>query len=90
MRNQTHRRTVDTENEGFYLRITNAGDYLYEGADLGILITPGRLMTADHQLNDRARAWIEAIHAQYTSSAVTAQDTAVVASAIEVGNFKIL
>lgn len=90
VRNQTHRRTVDTEQEGFYLRITNAGDYLYEGADLGILITPGRLMTADHQLNDRAHAWIDAIHAHYASHAVSAHDSATVTSAIEVGNFKIL
>lgn len=90
VRNQTHRRTVDTEQEGFYLRITNAGDYLYEGADLGILITPGRLMTEDHQLNDRARAWIDAMHAHYTSAAVAAHDAATVTSAIEVGNFKIL
>lgn len=90
VRNQTHRRTVDTENEGFYLRITNTNDFLYEGADLGILITPGRLMTAEHQLNDRARTWIEAIHAEYTSAPLSTEDAAVAASVAEVGNFKIL
>ncbi len=45
VRVQTHRRTVEKESEAFFLRITKEGDYFYEGADLGILITPGRLMT---------------------------------------------
>jgi len=90
LRVQTHRRTVDTENEAFFLRITNVGDYLYEGADLGILITPGRLMTEEHQLNERARRWIDALHAQYVSVPVSASDAAVVASVADVGNFKIL
>lgn len=90
VRNQTHRRTVDTEHEGFYLRITNNGDFLYEGADLGILITPGRLMTEDHQLNDRARTWIAAMHGEYVSTPITAANAAVAATAAEVGNFKIL
>jgi hypothetical protein len=82
VRNQTHRRTVDTENEGFFLRITNTNDFLYEGADLGIL--------KEHQLNDRARTWIEAIHAEYTSTPLSNKDAAVAASVAEVGNFKIL
>ena len=30
-----HRRAVASENEAFFLRISGAGDYLYEGADLG-------------------------------------------------------
>jgi hypothetical protein len=90
VRSQTHRRTVETEMEGFYLRITSPGDYLYEGADLGILITPGRLMTEDHQLNERAHAWIRAIHGQYVSSPLPAQAAAAVANVAEVGNFKML
>lgn len=90
VRLQTHRRTVETEAEGFYLRITNTGDYLYEGADLGILLTPGRLMTEDHQLNERAHAWIRAMHAQYASGPVSGATAAVAATVAEVGNFKIL
>jgi len=89
VRTQTHRRTVESENEGFFLRITHPGDYLYEGADLGILLTPGRLMTEDHQLNDRARAWIRAIHGEYASAPVPAH-TPAVATVAEVGNFKML
>lgn len=56
-----HRRAVETENEGFWLRISGKGGYRYEGADLGILITRGRLMTDDFQLNDRAKAFIQGL-----------------------------
>jgi hypothetical protein len=90
VRTQTHRRTVESENEAFFLRITKPGDYLYEGADLGILITPGRLMTEDHRLNDRARAWTRAILAQYASRPIAAEQTQVIAHVAEVGNFKIM
>ena len=57
-RYDTHRRAVESEAEAFFLRISNQGDYRYEGADLGILVTRGRLMDPDFQLNERARAWI--------------------------------
>lgn len=90
VRMQTHRRTVDTENEGFFIRIANTGDYLYEGADLGILITPGRLMTEDHQLNARGRAWIEAIHGAYHSTPMAGHEVPADVTVAEVGNFKLL
>jgi hypothetical protein len=64
---------VDTENDGFFLRISNAGDWSYEGADLGILITRGRLMTDEFALNERARAWLAGLRAHYrTESEVAA------------------
>ncbi len=90
VRTQTHRRTVESENEAFFLRITKPGDYFYEGADLGILITPGRLMTDDHQLNDRARAWTDAILAQFAGRPIGPEQTQVAAQVAEVGNFKIM
>lgn len=34
-----NRKAIDTEQEAFFLRITGPGDFRYEGADLGILIT---------------------------------------------------
>jgi len=61
----THRRAVEKENEAFFLRITGEGDYLYEGADIGILVMRGRLMTDDFKLTKRAKDWISAIQAQY-------------------------
>ena len=90
VRTQTHRRTVDEENEAFFLRITREGDYFYEGADLGILLTPGRLMTGEHQLNDRARAWTNAILARYQSRPIGAEQAPVAVEIAEVGNFKIM
>ncbi len=87
---QTHRRTVANESRAFFLRITKPGDYFYEGADLGILITPGRLMTDDFQLNDRAKAWIKGIRAHYKTRPVDPAQASAEAPAVEVGNFKIM
>lgn len=39
VRMQTHRRTVQHDRRAFFLRIVGEGDYFYEGADLGILVT---------------------------------------------------
>lgn len=90
VRTQTHRRTVEREDHAFFLRITKVGDYFYEGADLGILITPGRLMTEEFELNDRARAWTKGIHAAYQSVPAGSLDEAITAQVAEAGNFKIL
>lgn len=60
-----HRRAVASENEAFFLRISGVGDYRYEGADLGILVTRGRLMTDNFRLNSRARKWIDGMRAKF-------------------------
>ncbi|REL39019.1 biotin carboxylase [Rhodohalobacter sp. SW132] len=67
-RMDTHRRAVEKENEAFFLRITGEGDYLYEGADVGILVMRGRLMTDDFKLTKRAKSWITAIQDQYKTT----------------------
>ena len=64
-RMDTHRRAVETNNEAFFLRISRKGDYLYEGADMGILVMRERLMTEDFQLSERAKKWITAIKSFY-------------------------
>jgi len=69
-RMDTHRRAVEGENEAFFLRISKQGDYLYEGADMGILVSRGRMMTDKFQLNSRAKTWITAIHRQYASTII--------------------
>ena len=66
----THRRAVESENEAFFLHISKQGDYLYEGADMGILVSRGRMMTDDFKLNARAKKWITAIQGQYASQIV--------------------
>lgn len=60
-----HRRAVESEREAFFLRISKAGDYRYEGADLGILITRGRAMDNRFRLTRRAKQWIEGIKGRY-------------------------
>jgi hypothetical protein len=81
----THRRAVETQNEAFFLRIINKDDYIYEGADLGILVMRGRLMTDDFELTKRAKMWINAIRDQYTSELYTGPDKP---ELTEVGGFK--
>lgn len=69
-RMDTHRRAIESESEAFFLRITNVGDYLYEGADMGILVTRGRMMTDNFKLTPRAKSLIKAIHAEYSATIV--------------------
>lgn len=87
-RMDTHRRAIDKDNEAFFLRITRVGDYVYEGADIGILVLRGRLMTDEFQLKDRAKIWIKALKDEYVgvapSNEVLAQKEA------EIGGFKMM
>jgi hypothetical protein len=70
------RAAVQDERQGLYLRITGPGDWRYEGADLGILITRGRLMTDDFELTERAHDWVAGLNAQYRSEAPAASAAA--------------
>jgi len=90
VRPQTHRRTVQRENRAFWLRIANQGDWFYEGADLGILVTPGRLMTKNFKLTPRARSWIRGIREHYESGRVSKQKQARAEREVAVGGFKLL
>jgi len=86
------RRAVETENEAFFLRISDSNDYEYEGADLGILITRGRLMTDDFELNERAKMWIDGIRGSFNSIELTDTqvEQAYTPNSLEAGAFKIL
>lgn len=88
-RMDTHRRAVESDNEAFYLRISKKDDYFYEGADMGILVMRGRFMTEDFQLNDRAKAWITALRAEYKSIPI-AKDSEVHEKVAEIGGFKLM
>jgi hypothetical protein len=86
-----HRRAVEDESHAFYLRISGKGDYRYKGADLGILITRGRLMTEDFELNDRAKAWHKGIMEYYKGVPLDQAPAAAQPSvALDAGSFKIL
>lgn len=84
-----HRQSVVSDNEAFYLQITQKDDYLYEGADLGILVMRGRLMDDAFILSERAKRWIKALRSHYKAdmidmSALSEQDL------LELENFKML
>jgi hypothetical protein len=80
---------VQFENRAFYLRISGPGDYRYQGADLGILVSRGRFMDDEFRLNDRARAWISAIRGQYRSEPVDRASAQQAETLAEVGGFKL-
>ncbi|MCR9178252.1 MAG: biotin carboxylase [Alphaproteobacteria bacterium] len=84
-----HRRAVESENECFFLRIAGPGYYRYEGADLGILITRGRLMSKDFKLNARAKKWIAGIRGAYSGRSLKTAEP-LPAPALQPGAFKIL
>ena len=63
-----HRRAVEGDDEAFFLRILKAGDYHYEGADLGILVARGRMMTDEFRLTPRAEQWAAGIKALFASA----------------------
>jgi len=56
---------VDDEDDAFYLRIYGEGEYGYLGADMGILVTRGRMQSDDRELLPRAKKWIDAIHNKF-------------------------
>ncbi len=55
---------VTHEDEAFFLRVYGPGDYRFKGADLGILVTKGRMQTADG-LTERCRRYIAGIRSEY-------------------------
>lgn len=87
-RMDTHRRAVESDNEAFYLRIIRKGDYLYEGADMGILVMRNRLMTNDFKLTPRAKSWINGLRSLYKSEVPTNQN--MVMELQEIGGFKMM
>jgi biotin carboxylase len=57
---------VTHEDEAFFLRVYGPGDFRFKGADLGILVTKGRMQTAEG-LTERCRRYIDGIRGQYES-----------------------
>tara|TARA_R110000744_G_scaffold112179_2_gene210414 strand:+ start:8104 stop:9657 length:1554 start_codon:yes stop_codon:yes gene_type:complete len=88
VRMQTHRRTVQHENRAFFLRISGEGDYLYNGADLGILVSPGRFMTDEFDLTERAKQWTHGIQSSYQGTPIPIEQSKEIGA--EPGGFKLL
>lgn len=64
------------ESEAFYLQVAGPGEYRYNGADLGVLITRGRLQTNSGKLTARAHRWIAGIKGQFAGTPVQPADPA--------------
>src|SRR6478735_5104422 len=60
---------VTHEDEAFFLRVYAPGDFRFKGADLGILVTKGRMQTSEG-LTPRCHHYIDGIRAQYVSEAL--------------------
>lgn len=71
----THRGSIIDDNEAFFLQITQENGYFYEGADLGILIMRGRLMTNEFELTPRAKKWIREIRSHYKTDLLESYET---------------
>ena len=65
---------LQNESEAFFLRIYGPGDYRWKGADLGVVVTKGRLQVDTGEgksaLAIRARHLIDSIRAQYAGTPV--------------------
>ena len=65
---------LQNEREAFFLRIYGPGDYRWKGADLGVLVTKGRLQVDNGQgkssLAIRARHLIDSIRAEYAGTPI--------------------
>jgi biotin carboxylase len=57
------------EDECFFLRVYAPGDYIFKGADLGILVSKGRMQTGAG-LTERCRRYIDGIRSQYVTEPI--------------------
>lgn len=56
---------VRSAEEALYLRVYGTGEYRYPGADIGVLVTRGRMQSDDRKLSDRGAQWAAAIASQF-------------------------
>jgi biotin carboxylase len=62
--------SIMDESEAFYLRILARGDFRYKGADLGAIVTRGRLQADDNTLERRCKQWISGVRGHFAGSPV--------------------
>jgi hypothetical protein len=70
---------LQNESEAFFLRIYGPGDYRWKGADLGVLVTKGRLQVdsaGKSALAIRAKHLIDSIRAGYEGTPIVEPATA--------------
>ncbi|HEY5857409.1 MAG TPA: biotin carboxylase [Aldersonia sp.] len=60
---------ITGEDDAFFLRVYGPGEFRFHGADLGILVTKGRMQTAEG-LTPRCHHYIDGIRGMYVSEKV--------------------
>jgi biotin carboxylase len=60
---------ITDQDEAFYMRVYAPGDFRFKGADLGILVTKGRMQTSAG-LTERCTRYIDGIRSLYHSEAL--------------------
>ena len=72
---------LQNESEAFFLRIYGPGDYRWKGADLGAVVTKGRLQVdsggGKSSLSIRARHLIDSIRAEFAGEPIAEPSPAV-------------
>ncbi|MBS4728701.1 hypothetical protein MSM1_10280 [Mycobacterium sp. SM1] len=63
--------TLIDGSEAFYMRVAAPGELRCAGAQLGVLITRGRLQSDDYQLTERCRRWVNGMKAKFASTPLT-------------------
>lgn len=63
---------LNDADEAFFLRIYGEGQYLFRGADIGILVTKSLMQTEDKELTEKCRLFINGIHDAYVAEQIDA------------------
>jgi hypothetical protein len=80
---------LQNEAEAFFMRIYAPGDYRWKGADLGVLVTKGRLQVdstaGKSALTIRARHLIDSIRAEYAGTPIARPTAPVMTAGVKSG-----
>ena len=59
---------ASSEQEAFFMRILGPGEYIYKGADMGILLVRGRVQDDEGKLLPRVQHWVDGFRSQFSTS----------------------
>ena len=72
---------LQNESEAFFLRIYGPGDYRWKGADLGVVVTKGRLQVdsggGQSSLSIRARHLIDSLRGEFAGEPIAEPSPAI-------------
>ena len=79
--------SIGDEDEVFYMRVYGVGEYCYHGADLGCLLSRGRMQSDARELLERAKLWNTGIKAQFESVPLQPDDPVNIPEDISAGKW---